>query len=52
MSFIDEQAGGMSSTAHERIMDIGVTDLHQRVPVILGSRNEVIKVVEYHAKAK
>lgn len=50
MSFIVEQAGGMSSTAHERIMDMPVTDLHQRVPVILGSRNEVAKVVEYHQK--
>jgi fructose-1,6-bisphosphatase I len=52
MSFIVEQAGGMCSTAHERIMDMAVTDLHQRVPVVLGSRNEVIKVVEYHARAK
>ena len=52
MSFIVEQAGGMSSTAHERILEMGVTDLHQRVPVVLGSRNEVLKVVEYHARAK
>ncbi len=52
MSFIVEQAGGMSSTAHERIMDITVTDLHQRVPVILGSKNEVAKVVEYHQRAE
>ncbi|MDH5473993.1 MAG: class 1 fructose-bisphosphatase [Gammaproteobacteria bacterium] len=50
MSFIIEQAGGMSSTGHERIMDVEAKDLHQRVPVILGSRNEVAKVVEYHLK--
>ena len=51
MSFIIEQAGGMSHTGHQRIMEVDATDLHQRVPVILGSRNEVIKVVEYHDKA-
>ena len=50
MSFIIEQSGGMSSTGHERIMDVEAKDLHQRVPVILGSRNEVAKVVEYHLK--
>jgi fructose-1,6-bisphosphatase I len=48
MSFIVEQAGGMSSTGRERIMDIKPEGLHQRVPVILGSRNEVERVVSYH----
>jgi len=48
MSFIVEQAGGMSSTGRERIMDIKPDNLHQRVPVILGSRNEVERVVSYH----
>ena len=50
MSFIVEQAGGMSSTGHARILDVDAEDLHQRVPVVLGSRNEVAKVVEYHLK--
>ena len=48
MSFIVEQAGGASSTGRERIMDMQPEDLHQRVPVILGSKNEVEKVVAYH----
>ena len=48
MSFIIEQAGGASSTGRERIMDIQPDNLHQRVPVILGSKNEVERVVEYH----
>ena len=48
MSFIVEQAGGMSSTGRERIMEIKPDGLHQRVPVILGSRNEVERVVGYH----
>ncbi len=48
MSFIVEQAGGMSSTGYERIMDIKPSGLHQRVPVILGSKNEVERIVRYH----
>ncbi|EEF78682.1 class 1 fructose-bisphosphatase [Methylophaga thiooxydans] len=48
MSFIVEQAGGVSSTGYQRIMDIKPTDLHQRVPVILGSKNEVERVIGYH----
>jgi len=48
MSFIVEQAGGASSTGRERIMDVKPTGLHQRVPVILGSKNEVERVVSYH----
>jgi len=48
MSFIIEQAGGMSTTGHERIMDIQPSALHQRVPVILGSKNEVERITRYH----
>ena len=48
MSFIVEQAGGLSSTGRERIMDIQPEGVHQRVPVILGSKNEVERVVSYH----
>jgi fructose-1,6-bisphosphatase I len=48
MSFIVEQAGGASSTGRERIMDMQPTGLHQRVPVILGSKNEVERVISYH----
>ncbi|HET8705605.1 MAG TPA: class 1 fructose-bisphosphatase [Pseudomonadales bacterium] len=52
MSFIVEQAGGASSTGRERIMDIQPSALHQRVPVILGSKNEVDRVVQYHVNAE
>jgi fructose-1,6-bisphosphatase I len=48
MSFIVEQAGGTSSTGFERIMDIPPEHLHQRCPVVLGSKNEVERVVAYH----
>ena len=48
MSFIVEQAGGVASTGYERIMDIKPSGLHQRVPVILGSKNEVDRIIGYH----
>ena len=48
MSMLIEQAGGASSTGRVRILDIEPTDLHQRVPVIIGSKNEVDLVTGYH----
>ncbi len=51
MSLIVEQAGGAASTGYERILDVQPLGLHQRVSVILGSRNEVERVVAYHREA-
>lgn len=48
MGFIVEQAGGMCSTGRERILDIQPNHIHQRVPVILGSKNEVARLISYH----
>ena len=48
MSMIMEQAGGAASTGRERIMELKPEKLHQRVPVIMGSKNEVEQVVKYH----
>lgn len=48
MSFIVEQAGGVASTGRQRIMELQPEKLHQRVPVIMGSKNEVERVVSYH----
>jgi len=50
MAFIIEQAGGACTTGRERILDIKPTGIHQRVPVILGSKNEVERIVGYHGK--
>jgi len=50
MGWLIEQAGGAASTGTERIMDIQPTQLHQRVSVVLGSKNEVERVVRYHAE--
>lgn len=48
MSMIIEQAGGLSTTGQARIMELPPVGLHQRVPVILGSKNEVERLVSYH----
>jgi fructose-1,6-bisphosphatase I len=48
MAFLIEQAGGMATNGQQRIMDIGPKKLHERVSVILGSRNEVQRVTDYH----
>lgn len=48
VAMIVEQAGGAASTGRERILDIEPQSLHQRVPLILGSRLEVERVVRYH----
>ena len=47
MAFIVEQAGGIATTGTQRILDIKPTELHQRVPVIMGSKNMVNKVLEF-----
>jgi len=46
MSFLIEQAGGIATTGRESIMDINPDDVHQRVPVIMGSKNEVQEVLD------
>ena len=48
MSFIIEQAGGAATTGLQRIMEVQPSALHQRVPVILGSKNEVERLRDYH----
>ena len=48
MAFLIEQAGGAASSGYQRILEIAPEKLHQRVPVILGSKNEVARVVGYH----
>jgi len=48
MALLIEQAGGAATTGRQRILDIMPDKLHQRVPVILGSKNEVERVTAYH----
>ncbi len=47
MGFIIEQAGGLSSTGSERTLDVQPTELHQRVPVYMGSEENVKLAVDF-----
>ncbi len=48
MAFLVEQAGGAATDGRQRILDIAPEKLHQRVSVILGSKNEVERATAYH----
>ena len=48
MSFIVEQAGGAATDGHQRILEITPSKLHERVSVMMGSKNEVERVTQYH----
>jgi fructose-1,6-bisphosphatase I len=50
MAMIVEQAGGAATDGVNRIMEIAPTKLHQRVPVFLGSKEEVELVTRYHGE--
>lgn len=50
MAYIAEQAGGRATTGYNRIMDIEPTELHQRVPIFVGSEHMVKKAEEFMAK--
>jgi fructose-1,6-bisphosphatase len=50
IAMLVEQAGGKASTGRERLLDLQPDALHQRVPVILGSREEVERIDRYHAE--
>ncbi len=47
MAFIVEAAGGLASTGTQRILEVQPTELHQRVPIYIGSRNLVSKALEF-----
>jgi len=47
LAFIVEQAGGYASTGHERILDVEPQELHQRVPLFIGSKQDVLLAEEF-----
>jgi fructose-1,6-bisphosphatase I len=49
MSFLVEQAGGVSINGTQTIMDLEPTDLHERVSVMLGSKEEIDRLKLYHS---
>ncbi len=51
MAMLVEQAGGIASTGYERILTLQPEAIHQRVAVILGSRDEVTACLNYHSQA-
>ncbi len=50
MSLLVEHAGGHASTGEGRVLEVIPEALHQRVPLILGSRHEVERIERYHAE--
>jgi fructose-1,6-bisphosphatase I len=47
LSFIIEQAGGMAIDGSRRILDIVPSSIHQRTPIYIGSKENVLKVKQY-----
>ena len=52
MAFLVEQAGGAATNGTQRIMDLMPSKLHERVSVILGSKNEVERATAYHLETE
>ena len=48
IAFVIEQAGGAASTGHERVLEVAPVRLHQQIPLVFGSRNEVCRIERYH----
>lgn len=48
MAFLIEQAGGAATTGRQRMLEVQPEKLHQRIPVVMGSKNEVDRVTAYH----
>jgi len=52
MAYIIEQAGGMATDGHQRILDIVPKDIHERSPIFLGSKDDVQDVIDIYKKNK
>lgn len=50
MSFLIEKAGGMSTTGTERVLDVVPKSIHMRVPIWLGSKDDVLEFLEFVKK--
>lgn len=47
LSFIAEQAGGLASDGKNNILDVKISDWHQKTPLYIGSRSDVIMAKKY-----
>jgi fructose-1,6-bisphosphatase I len=52
IAFVAERAGGLATTGHHRILDIVPDSLHQRTPLMVGSRFEMEKLHEFAAQKR
>lgn len=50
MAYIIEQAGGMATTGSQNVLDIKPDSIHQRVPVVLGSPDDVQEYIDIFKK--
>ncbi len=50
IAYLIEQAGGRASTGRARMLDVEPTELHERIPFVFGSREEVERIERYHAE--
>ncbi len=48
IGFIMEQAGGRASTGRQPVLGVTPTELHQRIGLVFGSKNEVERIERYH----
>jgi fructose-1,6-bisphosphatase I len=47
LAFVAEQAGGVATTGTQRILDVQPTAMHERTPLIIGSKDEVQRVLSF-----
>jgi fructose-1,6-bisphosphatase I len=47
LAMVAEQAGGMATTGKERVLDIVPTELHQKVPLVVGSSEDVARYQDF-----
>ncbi|CAN8065784.1 unnamed protein product [Agarophyton chilense] len=52
MSFIIEQAGGLATTGKERVMDVIPDTVHQRMPLIIGSKEDVEELLDMYKESE
>ena len=50
MAFVLEQAGGRASTGTGRVLDVVATEYHQRVPILIGSPEEVALAEDFYLR--
>ncbi len=48
MAYLVEQAGGLATDGKDRILDIPATDLHEKTPFAMGTKEEIEILAHYH----